>query len=426
MPAVVVVGAQWGDEGKGKVTDYLAAQADYVVRYQGGSNAGHTVVADGHTFRLHLLPAGIVHPGTQCVIGNGVVVDPLMLCRELAEVQSHGLSPRLWISDRAHVVMPYHRVLDRLEEEQRGDGRIGTTGLGIGPTYVDKVGRSGIRMAEFVDPDLFRQRLQAVLPLKNRLLQGVYGHPGFTVEAIVDELAEAARTLKPYVTDTSLLLNEALAAGQKVLLEGANGTLLDIDHGTYPFVTSSNASAGGAAAGAGIGPTRISRVIGVVKAYTTRVGAGPFPTELDNEVGAWIRERGREYGTTTGRPRRCGWFDAVLVRHAVRVSGIDLLAVTLLDVLSGLPKIPVCVGYRYRGQEVSGFPATLEALQGCEPVFEELPGWEEDLGSVRSWEQMPVNARHYVERLAELVGVPLGLVSVGPAREQTILCQELF
>ena len=426
MPAVVVVGAQWGDEGKGKVTDFLAAQVDYVVRYQGGSNAGHTVVANGKTFRLHLLPSGVVHHNTQCVIGNGVVVDPLFLCRELEELRAHGITPRLWISDRAHVVLPYHRLLDRLEEEQRGDGRIGTTGLGIGPAYVDKVARSGIRMAEFVEPELFRRRLAQVLPLKNKLLRGVYGVEGFTVEGIMSEMAQAAEALRPLVTDTSVLLNDALAAGRRILLEGAQGSLLDIDHGTYPFVTSSQATAGGAAPGSGIGPNRIDRVIGVVKAYTTRVGAGPFPTEQDNEVGAWIRERGREYGTTTGRPRRCGWFDAVVVRHAVRVNGIDAMAVMSLDVLSGLDSVRICVGYRYRGRELRSLPASLEVLQECEPIYEELPGWQEDLSGVRTLADMPASARRYVERLAELAGVPLALVSVGPSRDQTVICQELF
>lgn len=427
MPSVVVVGAQWGDEGKGKVTDYLAQAADWVVRYQGGNNAGHTLVVEGQTFKLHLLPSGVIQPGTSSVIGNGVVIDPLVLVRELKELRETGIpDPKLYISDRAHVILPYHRRLDELEEAERGSEKIGTTGRGIGPAYVDKVGRCGIRMVEFVQPERFRERLKAILPRKNRILTQVYGAEPFEVEAIMAEYEEASNLLRELVVDTSALLAEAMDRGEKVLFEGAQGTFLDIDHGTYPFVTSSTPSAAGAALGAGVGPKRLGQILGVLKAYTTRVGSGPFPTELDGELAEKIRQQGNEFGTTTGRPRRVGWFDAVMVRHSVRVNGLTHLAVMLLDVLTGLDELRICVGYTLDGKRQDTFPADIEQLARCEPIYETLPGWSQDITGVRKLEDLPAEARAYLEALEKHLQVPLGLVSIGPGREQTIFLDNLF
>lgn len=427
MPTLVVVGAQWGDEGKGKITDFLGQRADCVVRYQGGNNAGHTIVVGGQTFRLHLLPSGVVNPATLCIIGNGVVVDPGVLVDELAELQKRGLpAPNLHISERAHVILPYHKLLDRLEEESRGDGLIGTTGLGIGPAYVDKVARSGIRMVEFVDPALFARRLEQVLPAKNRLLERLYGAPPFTVQHLLAAHEGFARQLAPLVADTSRLLDEVIRSGRRVLFEGAQGTLLDVDHGTYPFVTSSTPTAGGSAVGAGIGPTAIEAVLGVTKAYTTRVGSGPFPTELPDRTGEYIRERGREYGTTTGRPRRCGWFDAVVVRHAVRVNGIRHLAIMLLDVLTGLDPLFICTGYKYRGRVIDQLPTAAEAIEACEPIYQRFDGWREEISGVRTYDALPQAARRYIEAIGESVGAEPAIVSVGPGRENTIVRREVF
>lgn len=427
MSSLVVVGAQWGDEGKGKVTDYLAAQAHVVVRYQGGNNAGHTVVAGGQTFRLHLIPSGAIHPGVCNVIGNGVVVDPNVLLGELEELERCGVGRvQLYISERAHVIMPYHRLLDRLEEEKRGDARIGTTGRGIGPVHVDKVARSGIRMVDLVDASAFRARLAVVLPTKNELLRGLYGHVGYTVNEIVSEYEPAATRLAPYVTDTSLLVHQALDSGQRVLFEGAQGTLLDVDHGTYPFVTSSSATAGGASIGTGVGPKSIDTVLGVVKAYSTRVGEGPFPSELMDSTGEIIRKRGQEFGTTTGRPRRCGWFDAVVGRYAARVNGLQEVAVTKLDVLSGLPEVKMCVAYTHRGEILQHFPVRPDVLSECEPVYESMPGWSDDLTKISSYRELPSSAKAYLERLSQVMGTRIALVSVGPDREQTIACHHLF
>lgn len=427
MPSLVVVGAQWGDEGKGKVTDYLAQSADWVVRYQGGNNAGHTVVVDGRTFKLHLLPSGVIQKRTRSVIGNGVVVDPNVLLQELKTLREMGIDdPQLYISERAHVILPYHKLLDELEEAARGANKIGTTGRGIGPAYADKVSRCGIRMVEFVRPERFRARLEQVLPLKNRILTQLYDAEPFTVEQIMEEYAEAAEVLRDRVTDTSVLVSEAISRGEKVLFEGAQGTFLDIDHGTYPFVTSSAPTAGGAATGAGIGPRCIDQVLGVVKAYATRVGSGPFPSEIVGELADRIRERGKEFGTTTGRPRRVGWFDAVMGRHAVRVNGLDYLAVMLLDVLSGLDEIKICVEYRVDGRTETHFPADLEVLSRCEPVFETFPGWSEDIRHVTRYEDLPKEARNYLEAMSDLMGVPIALISVGPGREQTIVRHKLF
>lgn len=423
MPSVVVVGTQWGDEGKGKVTDLLASEAQLVVRYAGGSNAGHTVITEGRMFKLHLIPSGILSPGTVCLIGNGVVLDPGGLLAEAAGLTEQGVDlSGLRVSDRAHVVMPWHTLLDELEErERRPEDKIGTTGRGIGPCYVDKVARVGVRVGDLVDPEALQARLDTVLPVKNRLLNKVYDHPGFDRDAVFAQFREYGERLAPFVVDGSHVVNQALLEGQKVLFEGAQGTLLDLDHGTYPYVTSTSTVSGGACAGAGLGPGRIDRVIGVAKAYTSRVGRGPFPTELDNEIGGLIREKGHEYGTTTGRPRRVGWFDAVIVRHAVRVNGIDLLAVMSLDVLAGLRTVKICTGYNHRGRLLADFPSDLRLLDECTPVYEELAGWEGDLSTCRSLGEVPENARRYLGRLMELVGAPAGLVSLGRERHQTLV-----
>lgn len=426
MSIVTLVGTQWGDEGKGKITDVLAAQADMVARFQGGNNAGHTVVVGSKEYKLHLIPSGILYPGKTCIIGNGVVVDPKVLCEEMQYLHEAGFSTdNLFISDKAHVIMPYHKVLDRLEEEARA-AKIGTTGRGIGPAYVDKYMRSGIRIGDMVNRERFRSRLDDILPLKNRILQQVYGHPGFTADEILAEYSSYAEKFSDRVTDTSLLVNEAYREGKGILCEGAQGTFLDIDHGTYPFVTSSNSTSGGAATGLGIGPNRITQVLGVVKAYSTRVGGGPFPTELSNDVGDLIRERGREYGTTTGRPRRCGWFDAVMVRYAVRVNGLTGLAVTLLDVLDMFETISICVGYEYRGKRLTEFPTDLEILQECEPIYVDLPGWQQDTTQAQVWEDLPEQAQNFLRFIADEVGCPIQIVSVGPRRDQTIILREIF
>ncbi|MBE3552354.1 MAG: adenylosuccinate synthase [Kyrpidia tusciae] len=427
MATVVVVGTQWGDEGKGKITDYLAQRAEVVARYQGGNNAGHTIYLDGQEYRLHLIPSGILYPDKLCVIGNGMVVDPAALVEEIRYLEQRGMSvSNLRISDRAHVVLPYHRRLDELEEQRRGNGRIGTTRKGIGPCYMDKAARVGIRMCDLLEPEVFAEKLADNLAQKNRLFEKVYEVEGFHLDEILDEYTAYAEILRPYITDTSVVLNRAMDEGRDILFEGAQASMLDIDQGTYPYVTASNPVAGGVCIGAGVGPTKIDRAIGVVKAYSTRVGDGPFPTEMFDDVGREIRDRAGEYGTTTGRPRRIGWLDAVVVRHAHRVSGLDGLAVTRLDILSGLDELKICTGYRYRGQVLDEFPASLRVLSECEPIYETLPGWRENLDTVRSYEDLPEAAQGYVERIAELVDTPLSLISTGPNREQTIALGEIF
>lgn len=427
MSAVIVIGTQWGDEGKGKIVDHLAEKADVVVRYQGGNNAGHTVVVDGNEFKLHLLPSGILYKGKACVVGNGVVIDPAVMIKELRGMQAKGIDiSGLKVSNRAHVIMPYHRLLDEVEEDYRGEHKIGTTKRGIGPCYMDKNARSGIRMVDLMDEEEFSGKLERNLEAKNHLLQAVYGVEGFDYDKVLAEYREYAEILRPFVTDTAAFLNEAIKGGKRVLFEGAQATLLDLDHGTYPYVTSSHPIAGGACIGAGIGPTKISKVYGVVKAYTTRVGEGPFPTELKDEIGDLIRERGHEYGTTTGRPRRCGWLDAAVVRYAGQVSGLDYLAITRLDILDTLGTLKICTGYKYKGELLNEFPASLKVLEAVTPVYEELPGWQTDISGIRAYADLPANARRYVERLSEVVGVPLGVVSVGPARDQTIILHEAF
>ncbi|MGO0123486.1 adenylosuccinate synthase [Desulfothermobacter acidiphilus] len=426
MATVALVGVQWGDEGKGKVTDFLAARADLVVRYQGGNNAGHTVVVGEEEFRLHLLPSGILYPDKTCIIGNGVVIDPAVLFEEIEALTRRGFTlARLLVSERAHLILPYHRLLDAAEEERRGRGQIGTTRRGIGPAYTDKAARTGLRVIDLLSED-FPHLLAEAVDYKNQLLSKVYGKEGVKYEEVYREYQGYAERLRPYVTDTSLVLSQSLAEGRHVLFEGAQGTLLDLDHGTYPFVTSSYPTAGGVCIGAGVGPRAIDYVLGVAKAYTTRVGEGPFPTELPGELGREIRERGREFGTTTGRPRRCGWFDAVIVRHAARVNGLSHLCLTKLDVLTGVAPLKLCYGYRYRGEEIREFPASLSVLRSCQPLYEEIPGWTEDVSQVRRLEDLPYNARRYVEKIEELTGVPVALIGVGVRREQMIICHSLF
>ncbi|MDQ0890903.1 adenylosuccinate synthase [Paenibacillus sp. V4I9] len=427
MSTVVVVGAQWGDEGKGKITDYLAEKAGVVARYQGGNNAGHTIVFAGNKYKLHLIPSGIFYKDKICVIGNGVVIDPRALVQEIEYLHSHKISTdNLRISNRAHVIFPYHIKLDSVEEDARGTNKIGTTRRGIGPAYTDKFARVGIRIADLMDPGEFERKLRRNLEEKNRLFEKVYLVEGFVIEDILGEYLAIAEILRPYVTDTSVLLNDAIDAGNRVLFEGAQGVMLDIDHGTYPFVTSSNPIAGGVCIGAGVGPTKIQQVIGVAKAYTTRVGDGPFPTELRNEIGDHIREIGHEYGTTTGRPRRVGWFDSVVVRHARRVSGVTGLSLHSIDVLTGINRLKICGAYQYKDEVMESFPANLNILAGCEPIYEELPGWSEDITGVKSWEELPANARLFIERISLLTGIPVSIFSVGPDRDQTIVMNQVF
>jgi len=427
--ATVVVGGQWGDEGKGKIVDYLASRADVVIRYQGGNNAGHTVVVRGEEHRMHLVPSGIFY-GKTSVIGNGVVLDPGVLTREMAYLESRGISLEpLRISECAHLIFPYHLRQDALEEEQKGAARIGTTRLGVGPCYQDKSARIGIRVIDLLDDEAFPELLRRNLDLKNSLLRRVYGDPGYSDEDYREMLAkyrEYGRRMAPHVTDTVPLIEQAVRGGGNVLFEGAQGTMLDLDHGTYPYVTSSHPVAGGACIGAGVGPTLIDRVVGVVKAYTTRVGDGPFPTELLDETGAAIRERGHEYGTTTGRPRRVGWLDLVVVEVARRTSGLGALALTRLDTLAGLERVRVCVAYRHKGRRLEAFPHSLKVLAECEPVYEELPGWPELSPRVRRWEDLPEEARGYVRAVEELSGVPVGLVSVGRDRVETVELADVF
>jgi adenylosuccinate synthase len=421
MPAVVLVGAQWGDEGKGKATDLLGGAVDYVVRYQGGNNAGHTVVIGAESYALHLLPSGVLTPDVVPVIGNGVVIDPGVLLEEIRGLEARGVScERLLISAEAHLIMPHHRVLDRVTERFLGSSQIGTTGRGIGPAYGDKVARMGVRVQDLFDPKILAQKLELALREKNQVLVKVYNRRGIDVESVVAEYVAYGERLRPHVADTSLLLNQALDRGQLVLLEGSQGTLLDVDHGTYPFVTSSNPTAGGACAGAGLGPTRITRVIGILKAYTTRVGSGPFPTELFDADGERLREIGGERGVTTGRPRRCGWFDAVIARYATRVNGLTDFFLTKLDVLTGWERIPVCVAYDVDGGQRDDMPMTQTEFHHARPVYEELPGWDEDISGARALEELPKAAQSYVKALEELAGAPISAVGVGPGRSQTI------
>jgi adenylosuccinate synthase len=421
------MGTQWGDEGKGKIVDHLAQQAQVVVRYQGGNNAGHTVVVKGVESKLNLLPSGILYPGKTCIIGNGVVVDPAHLLKEIAGMQERGIDMSgLKISNRAQVILPYHRLMDEVDEESRGDAKIGTTKKGIGPCYVDKNARIGIRFVDLMDPEEFARRLKINVTAKNRILTEIFGKEPLDYDKILADYLGYAEKLRPYVTDTIFTLHDAIGRGEKILFEGAQATMLDLDYGTYPYVTSSHPVAGGVCVGAGVGPSAIGKVVGVVKAYTTRVGEGPFVTELHDETGNLIRERGHEYGTTTGRPRRTGWLDSVVVKYACMLSGIDCLAITRLDILDSLPTLKICTGYLYKGKPLHEYPASLKVLDEVEPVYEELPGWQSDITGIRRYEDLPLNARRYVERLSECAGARLGVISVGPDREQTILMEEMF
>lgn len=428
MSVVIVVGAQWGDEGKGKIVDLLSENFDMVARYQGGANAGHTVIIHDKKYILHLIPSGILHPHAECVIGNGVVIDPAALMEEIRLLESEGIrvQGRLWISPKAHLIMPYHKLLDTASEEKEGAQKIGTTGRGIGPAYVDKVNRKGIRIVDLLDRELFEQKLRRNLEEKNEVLNKIYGKLPLDVESIVREYLEFDRVIDPYIKDISVYLNTAIEEGKSVLLEGAQGTLLDVDHGTYPFVTSSNPVSGGACIGVGIGPTRITEVMGVMKAYTTRVGAGPFPTELSGAEGEFLRQEGQEFGATTGRPRRCGWFDGVVARYAVRINGINSLAITKLDVLDKLERIRVCKGYRSNGRTLMEFPTDHRVLQNCEPEYEILPGWQQPTHEARRWEDLPVVARQYLECLETLTGCAIKIVSVGSQRSQTIIRRKVI
>lgn len=425
MANVIVIGAQWGDEGKGKVTDLLSRSADVVVRYQGGANAGHTVVVQGQTFKLHLIPSGILYPDTECIIGSGTVIDPQSLIEELDRVEALGVSTdNLLISQNAHITLPYHRLIDKAAEERRGDYKIGTTGRGIGPTYADKSERTGIRVVDLMNSTGLREQIEWTVNYKNVILEKIYNLPPLNPEEITKEYLQYAQRLRPYVIDSSLKIYQSIQKKRNILFEGAQGTLLDLDHGTYPYVTSSNPVAGGACIGTGIGPTMIDRVIGVAKAYTTRVGEGPFPTERKDEIGKLLGDRGAEFGTTTGRRRRCGWFDGVIGRFAVRINGMDCMAITKLDVLDELPEIKVCVAYEIDGNTCYDFPSNHRQFANCKPIYKTLPGWQQSTEHCRSLEDLPKPALAYLKFLAELMEVPIALVSLGASRDQTIIVED--
>lgn len=429
MSSVIVLGAQWGDEGKGKIVDYLTQKAKAVVRYSGGSNAGHTVVVNDIAYKLRLLPSGVLFKDKINVLGNGVVINPGVFLQEIAGMKKKGVScDNLVISDRAHVVLPYHQRLDELQEAALGENKIGTTKNGIGPCYMDKVARVGIRMCDLMEPETFAKKLKVNLEAKNAIITKLYGGEPFDYDTVLQEYLQYAEQLRPFVTDTGVVLDEIFAEDKNVLFEGAQATFLDVDHGTYPYVTSSNPTAGNACTGSGIGPRSINHIVGVVKAYTTRVGEGPFATELfDNDgPGNQIRETGHEYGTVTGRPRRCGWLDAFMLKYSARVNSLDYLAITRLDILDHMPVIKMCVGYELDGKIIKNIPASLNVLANVTPIYEEFEGWMTDISDIREYDKLPANAKKYVERLSEVAGVPLGIISVGPNREQTIVLKELL
>ncbi|MGM0365404.1 MAG: adenylosuccinate synthase [Actinomycetota bacterium] len=427
MPSIAIVGTQWGDEGKGRITDLLARRMDFVVRFQGGDNAGHTVVLKDEEFKLHLIPSGILYPDITCVIGSGVVINPLVLIEEIEELKSRGVSAKnLRISCNAHLIMPYHIMLDRAAENRLGKSKIGTTHKGIGPVYSDKAARVGIRAQDLLDTKIFRTKLEEALKMKNPILTRVYELEPLDLEKVYRDYCGYADKIGKYITDTSLLINQALDDNRKVLFEGAQGTMLDIDYGTYPFVTSSSTVAGGAYAGAGVGPGRIDEVLGVAKAYTTRVGSGPFPTENVSRVGDFLREKGHEYGTTTGRPRRCGWLDTVVLGYSAMLNQLDSIALTKLDVLTGLDKIKLCTGYRYKGKIYTHLPTHQTIMHKCEPVYETLDCWKEELGSIKDFNELPETAKRYISRIEELVKVPVSMVSVGAERSQIIIRDDNF
>jgi adenylosuccinate synthase len=426
MPAIVVLGAQWGDEGKGKATDLLGEHVDFVVKYNGGNNAGHTIVIGDEKYALHLLPSGVLSPGVTPVIGNGVVVDLGVLFDEIDAIEARGIdTSKLLVSANAHIITPYHKTMDKVSERFLGDAKIGTTGRGIGPAYADKMSRIGVRAQDLFDEKILRQKVEGSLDQKNQLLVKAFNRKAVAIDAVVEELLSYTERLRPMVADTSLVLAQALDEGKVVALEGGQATMLDVDHGTYPFVTSSNPTAGGACTGSGIPPTRIDRVVAIVKAYTTRVGEGPFPTELTGADGDWLRDRGAEFGTTTGRPRRCGWYDAVIARYAARINGVTDFVLTKLDVLTGLEKIPVCVGYRVNGTTYDEMPMTQTEFHHATPVYEELPGWTDDITGARAIEELPKNARRYVEALEAMTSVSMSVIGVGPGRDESIVVRPL-
>lgn len=428
MSGVVVIGGQWGDEGKGKITDFLAESAEIVVRYQGGNNAGHTVEANGKKYKLHLIPSGILYDESLCIIGNGVVVDPAAFFEEVEYLENEGVTvnpKKLMLSDRAHLIMPYHKVIDALSERARGNYDIGTTGKGIGPCYADKHERSGLRVCDLLHRDVFAERLKINVENKNKLIKHIYGGEELNYEEILKQYMDYADRLKDYIKDTSVVLYDLMKAGKKVLFEGAQGTLLDIDYGTYPFVTSSHPISGGVCIGTGVGPNMITSSVGVCKAYTTRVGKGPFPTELLDDMGEFIREKGFEYGTTTGRARRCGWLDLVIVKYAVRMSGLTSLTITKIDTLAGIDKVKMCVGYEFNGKVIDYFPASLEDLALCKPVYEEFDGWDTSVHHANSFDELHPNAQKYLRRIEEYTDTRISIVSVGPKREQTIVVNKL-
>ena len=425
MPNIIVVGAQWGDEGKGKVIDLLSSDYNYVVRYQGGHNAGHTVVIGQEKFILHLVPSGILHKDKICIIGNGVVVDPKALIDEIEMLNSKGIDTegRLFVSDQAHVIFPYHRTIDELKEIKKGKSKIGTTKKGIGPCYADKVARSGIRMADLLNDKVFAEKLRQNLIEKNAILKTLYGFGGFSYDDIYNTYIKYREMIRKYIVNTTLMLNEAIDKKKSIIFEGAQGTLLDFDYGTYPFVTSSSATAGGACTGAGVGPTKIDRVTGVVKAYTTRVGEGPFPTEFSDDLMEKIRTKGKEFGATTGRPRRCGWFDAILVKHSIMINGIKEIAITKLDVLDELPKIKICTAYKYKDKIYENFPGDIEVLKNCDPIYKEYDGWKEDTTNIKSFMKLPRNAKVYLKEMQRLLKTKIALISVGSERKQTFVLE---
>ena len=424
MSNVVIVGTQWGDEGKGKIVDLFTERFDVIARAQGGHNAGHTVMIEGNQYILHLIPSGILHRNKSCVIGNGVIIDPFALLEELKMLKEFDLAGRLHISNRCHLIMPYHTAVESAEESRLADKKIGTTSRGIGPCYEDKIGRRGIRLADLQTPDIFREKVAANVAFKNQVLSAVYGAETLDAEEICQAYLAVASEILPLVTDTAEYLNEAISEGKSVLFEGAQGTLLDVDHGTYPFVTSSNATSGGGCTGTGVGPGKIDGVVGISKAYTTRVGGGPFPTELDERMGEYVRDKGAEFGASTGRPRRCGWFDAMVVRYSCLVNAVDTLVITKMDVLDGLEELQICTGYRYQGERLQFFPTGIETLDEVEPILESHPGWESDTSGIREYSDLPENARSYLKRLSELVNTDISVVSVGPDRQETVIVED--
>lgn len=427
MASVIIVGTQWGDEGKGKIVDYLANKAQYVVRSQGGSNAGHTVVVDNVKYKLRLLPSGILHKDKVCIIGNGVVIEPKVFLSEIdGLIEKKVNMSNLKISNRAHVLMPYHKILDELQEEDLGENKLGTTKNGIGPCYMDKASRLGIRIVDLMNKEVFAKKLKFSVELKNKLLKKLYNHDGINYEELLKEYLEYAERLRPYVADTTTILNKAIKEKKNILFEGAQATMLDLDHGTYPFVTSSYPAAGGACTGSGVGPRKIDNVIGVVKAYSTRVGEGPFPSELFDDVGQFIRDKGGEYGTVTGRARRCGWLDACVIKYASYINGLDSVAITRLDILDELEKLKICVAYKYNGEILEDYPADLDILSKVEPVYEEFDGWKTSTTNIREYDKLPENAKKYLKRLSEVIDTEISIVSVGAGRDETIIIKDIF